>query len=84
MIGVIIFGFIGCMLCGWIIGLSDNDDKGTRIISYIMAALMLFLGIMCLFAWKTTIQENVLFEHYNIVQEEITTTTYKIIPNGYS
>lgn len=82
MIGVIIFGFIGCMLCGWIIGLSDNDDKGTRIISYIMAALMLFLGIMCLFAWKTTIQENVLFEHYNIVQEEITTTTYKIIPNG--
>ena len=84
MIGVIMFGFIGCMLCGWIIGLSDNDDKGTRIISYIMAALMLFLGIMCLFAWKTTIQENVLFEHYNIVQEEITTTTYKIIPNGYS
>lgn len=82
MIGVIIFGFIGCMLCGWIIGLSDNDDKGTRIISYIMAVLMLFLGIMCLFAWKTTIQENVLFEHYNIVQEEITTTTYKIIPNG--
>ena len=82
MIGVIIFGFIGCMLCGWIIGLSDNDDKGTRIISYIMAALMLLLGIMCLFAWKTTIQENVLFEHYNIVQEEITTTTYKIIPNG--
>ena len=70
------------MLCGWIIGLSDNDDKGTRIISYIMAALMLFLGIMCLFAWKTMIQENVLFEHYNIVQEEITTTTYKIIPNG--
>lgn len=82
MIGVIMFGFIGCMLCGWIIGLSDNDDKGTRIISYIMAALMLFLGIMCLFAWKTTIQENVLFEHYNIVQEEIITTTYKIIPNG--
>ena len=82
MIGVIIFGFIGCMLCGWIIGLSDNDDKGTRIISYIMAVLMLFLGIMCLFAWKTTIQENILFEHYNIVQEEITTTTYKIIPNG--
>lgn len=82
MIGVIIFGFVGCMLCGWIIGLSDNDDKGTRIISYIMAVLMLFLGIMCLFAWKTTIQENVLFEHYNIVQEEITTTTYKIIPNG--
>lgn len=82
MIGVIIFGFIGCMLCGWIIGLSDNDDKGTRIISYIMAVLMLFLGIMSLFAWKTTIQENVLFEHYNIVQEEITTTTYKIIPNG--
>lgn len=82
MIGVIIFGFIGCMLCGWIIGLSDNDDKGTRIISYIMAALMLFLGIMCLCAWKTTIQENLLFEHYNIVQEEITTTTYKIIPNG--
>lgn len=82
MIGVIIFGFIGCMLCGWVIGLSDNDDKGTRILSYIIAILMLFLGIMCLFAWKTTIQENVLFEHYNIVQEEITTTTYKIIPNG--
>lgn len=82
MIGVIIFGFIGCMLCGWIIGLSDNDDKGTRIISYIMATLMLFLGIMCLFAWKTTIQEQVIFEHYNIVQEEVTTTTYKIIPNG--
>lgn len=80
MIGVIMFGFIGCMLCGWIIGLSDNDDKGTRIISYIMAALMLFLGIMCLFAWKTTIQENVLFEHYNIIQEEVITTTYKIIP----
>lgn len=82
MAGVIIFGFLGCMICGWIIGLSDNDDKGTRILAYIMACLMFFLGIMSLFAWKTTIQENVLFEHYNIVQEEITTTTYKIIPNG--
>lgn len=80
--GVIIFGFIGCIICGWIIGISEKDDRGTRILSYMMAGLMLFLGIMCLFAWKTTIQENVLFEHYNIVQEEITTTTYKIIPNG--
>lgn len=80
--GVIIFGFIGCIICGWIIGISEKDDRGTRILSYIMAGLMFFLGIMCLFAWKTTIQENVLFEHYNIIQEEITTTTYKIIPNG--
>lgn len=80
--GVIIFGFIGCIICGWIIGISEKDDRGTRILSYLMACLMLFLGIMCLFAWKTTIQENVLFEHYNIIQEEITTTTYKIIPNG--
>ena len=51
--GVIIFGFIGCIICGWIIGISEKDDRG-----------------------------NVLFEHYNIIQEEITTTTYKIIPNG--
>lgn len=80
--GVIIFGFIGCIICGWIIGISEKDDRGTRILSYIMASLMLFLGIMCLFAWKITIQENILFEHYNIIQEEITTTTYKIIPNG--
>lgn len=82
MIGIILFGFIGCMLCGWIIGLSDNDDKGTRIISYIMAVLMFIISIFVTIAWRDTIKDKVIFEHYNIIQEEITTTTYKIIPNG--
>lgn len=82
MIGVILFGFIGCTVCGWLIGISDKDDKTTKFLTYSMAILMFGLSIAVLFAWKQTIQEQLIFEHYNIVQEEIITTTYKIIPNG--
>lgn len=82
MIGIILFGFIGCMVCGWLIGISDKDDKVTKLLTYFMAILMFGLSIAVLFAWKQTIQEQVIFEHYNIIQEEVTTTTYKIIPNG--
>lgn len=82
MIGIILFGFIGCAICGWLIGISDKDDKATKFLTYFLAILMFCLSIAVLFTWKQTIQEQVIFEHYNIVQEETMTTTYKIIPNG--
>ena len=82
MISIILFGFIGCTICGWLIGISNKDDKATKFLTYFMAILMLGLSIAVLFAWKQTIQEQIIFEHYNIVQEEVTTTTYKIVPNG--
>lgn len=82
MIGVILFGFIGCAVCGWLIGTSDKDDKAIKFLIYFIAIIMFGLSIAVLFAWKQTIQEQVIFEHYNIVQEETTTTTYKIVPNG--
>lgn len=82
MISIILFGFIGCLVCGWLIGISDKDDQGTKFLIYFMAILIFGLATMCLFSWKQIIQEQVIFEHYNIVQEEVTTTTYKIIPNG--
>ena len=82
MINIILFGFIGCLVCGWLIGISDKDDRVTKFLTYFIAFLMLFLSIICLFSWKQVIQEQVVLEHYNIVQEEITTTTYKIVPNG--
>lgn len=82
MIGIILFGFIGCLICGWLIGISDKDDKVTKFLTYFIAITMLGLSIAVLFVWKQTICEQVVFEHYNIIQEEVTTTTYKIIPNG--
>lgn len=82
MIGIILFGFIGCLTCGWLIGTTDKDDKFTKFLAYFMTILMLGLSIAVLFTWKQIIQEHVIFEHYNIVQEEITTTTYKIVLNG--
>ena len=82
MISIILFGFIGCLVCGWLIGISDKDDRCTKLLTYFMAILMFGLAIICLFSWKEVIQEQVIFEHYNIAQEEVTTTTYKIIPNG--
>ena len=82
MIGIILFGFIGCLICGWLIGISDKDDRATKFLIYFITILMFSLSIAALFAWKQTIQEQVIFEHYNIVQEEVTTTTYKIVPNG--
>ena len=82
MIGIILFGFIGCAICGWLIGISDKDDRIVKFLTYLIAIIMFGLSIAVLFAWKQIIQEQVIFEHYNIVQEEVTTTTYKIIPNG--
>lgn len=82
MIAVILFGFIGCTICGWLVGITDKDDKFTKFLAYFIAITMFGLSIAVLFAWKQTIQEQVIFEHYNIVQEETTTTTYRIVPNG--
>ena len=82
MIGIILVGFIGCLICGWLIGISDKDDKVTKFLTYFIAIVMFSLSIAVLFAWKQVIQKQVIFEHYNIVQEEVTTTTYKIVPNG--
>lgn len=82
MISIILFGFIGCLVCGWLIGISDKDDRSTKFLTYFMAIIMFVLSIICLITWKQIIQEQVIFEHYNITQEEVTTTTYKIIPNG--
>ena len=82
MIGIILFGFIGCLICGWLIGISDKDDKVTKFLTYFIAIIMLGLSIAVLFVWKQTIQEQIIFEHYDIIQEEVTTTTYKIVPNG--
>lgn len=82
MVAIILFGFIGCLVCGWLIGISDKDDKITKAITYFMAVLTFFLATICLISWKEVIQEQVSFKHYNIIQEEVTTTTYKIIPNG--
>ena len=82
MIAIILFGFIGCLICGWLIGITDKDDKFTKFFAHLIAIITLVLGIICLFGWKEVIKEQVIFEHYNIVQEEVTTTTYKIVPNG--
>ena len=82
MVAVILFGFIGCLVAGWLVGISDKDDRVTKFLTYFIAFLMLFLSIICLFSWKQVVQEQVVLEHYNIVQEETTITTYKIIPNG--
>lgn len=82
MAGIILFGFLGCLIAGWVIGISDKDDRGTKFLTYFIAILMFTLSIICLFSWKQVIQEQVVLEHYNIVQEETTTTTYKIVPNG--
>lgn len=82
MIAIILFGFIGCATCGWLIGICDKDDKFTKFLAYFMAIIILSLSIVVLFTWKQIIQEQVILEHYNIIQEEITTTTYKIVPNG--
>ena len=82
MIGIILFGFIGCLTCGWLIGICDKDDRATKFLAYFMAILILSLSIVVLFTWKQIIQEQVILEHYNIIQEEVTTTTYKIVPNG--
>lgn len=82
MIGIILFGFIGCLICGWLIGISDKDDRFIKCLTYFITIMMFGLSIAVLFVWKQTIQEQVIFEHYNIVQEEVTTTTYKIVPNG--
>lgn len=82
MISIILFGFIGCLVCGWLIGISDKDDRVTKFLTYFIAITMFSLATICLFSWKEVIQEQVIFEHYNITQEEVTTTTYKIIPNG--
>lgn len=82
MIAIILFGFIGCIVCGWLVGMSDKEDKFTKFLAYFIAILTFGLSIAVLFTWKQTIQEQVIFEHYNIVQEEETTTTYKIVPNG--
>lgn len=82
MIAIILFGFIGCATCGWLIGMCDKEDKTIKFITYFMTILTIGLSIVVLFTWKQIIQEQVIFEHYNIVQEEVTTTTYKIVPNG--
>lgn len=82
MIAITIFGFIGCLVAGWLIGISDKDDRSTKFLTYFIAILMLGLATICLISWKQIIQEQVILEHYNIFQEEVTTTTYKIIPNG--
>lgn len=82
MISIILFGFIGCLVCGWLIGISDKDDRVTKFLTYFIAIIMFGLSIICLITWKQIIQEQVIFEYYNITQEEVTTTTYKIIPNG--
>lgn len=82
MIVIILFGFIGCLICGWLIGISDKDDRYIKFLIYFIAIVMLGLSIAVLFTWKQIIQEQVIFEHYNIIQEEVTTTTYKIVPNG--
>lgn len=82
MVGIIIFGFIGCFICGWFIGISGKEDRVTKFLIYFLAIVTFFLATVCLISWKQIVQEQVVFEHYNIIQEEITTTTYKIVPNG--
>lgn len=82
MVGIIIFGFIGCLVCGWLIGICKDEPIGTKALTYFITFLILFLSIGCLFGYREVYKEQVLREHYNIIQEEVTTTTYKIIPNG--
>ena len=82
MIGIILFGFIGCLICGWLVGISDSDDRVIKLLTYFIAIIVFGLSIICLITWKEVIQEQVIFEHYNIIQKEVTTITYKIVPNG--
>lgn len=82
MVGIIIFGFIGCLIAGWLIGICKDEPIGTKALAYFIIFLMLFLSIGCLFGYREAYKEQVLREHYNIIQEETTTITYKFIPNG--
>lgn len=81
MIGIILFGFIGCMLAGWTVGICDKDDRFTKNIAYLVALFILLTAIFFAFAWRDQIQANVVLKHYQI--EEVTTTTveYKIHEN---
>lgn len=82
MIAVILFGFIGCMLAGWTVGICDKDDKSTKILAYLVAFFILLTAIFFAFAWRDQIRFNVVLKHYQI--EEVTTTTveYKIHENN--
>lgn len=82
MVGIIIVAFIGCLLVGWLIGTCKDEPIGTKALAYFIAFLTLFLSIGCLFGYREVYKERILREHYNIIQEEVTTTTYKFIPNG--
>lgn len=82
MVAIIIIGFIGCLIAGWLIGICKDESISAKILAYFIAFLMLFLSIGCLFGYREAYKEQVLREHYNIIQKETTTTTYKFIPNG--
>ena len=79
---IIILCFLGCLITGYVLGISKDDDSKTKFLSWFLTLLMLGLSITCLFGWREVYKEQVLQKHYNIIQEETITTTYKIIPNG--
>ena len=59
MVAVILFGFIGCMLAGWTVGICDKDDKSTKILAYLIALFILLVAIFFAFTWRDQIQSNV-------------------------
>ena len=82
MVAIILFGFIGCLIAGWLIGICKDEPIGTKALAYFIALLMLGLSIGCLFGYREVYKKHILHEHYNIIEKTTTTTTYKIIPNG--
>ena len=75
------FGFIGCMLAGWTIGICDKDDKSTKILTYLIALFILLIAIFFTFTWRDQIQSNVVLKHYQIEETTITTVEYKVYEN---
>ena len=70
------------ILSGWLVGSSYLGDSPTdKTLSWLNLLLVTALFIVSLLAYKDMIIKSTIFEHYQI-QEEVTTTTYKIVPNG--
>lgn len=82
MVAVILFGFIGCMLAGWTVGICDKDDKSTKILAYLIALFILLVAIFFAFTWRDQIQSNVVLKHYQIEETTITTVEYKVHENN--
>lgn len=79
---MLILTFVGCIFAGYTLGTAKNDDSKLKWLARFLVILMFGLSICTLLACQEIYKNNLLYDHYNIIQKEVTTTTYKFIPNG--